>query len=204
MEENQHKVDWHISSKEAFTHYLTASYPVSLLSTANIWEILLRKNTHCAGKYVKLVRPGILRTCVENKIHWTIHVFWTIRWYSITTSSFLRREHIFPTVWFWGPNPHGVTGSWRRLERYNHSYVTDYDAEEAEGCCCCCCWGSCRGAPSLLLTNGYIVSQISWNNSNPSLLLEFRVVQLSPLPQECTKLLLCCIIAHFRKWKQRK
>ena len=73
----------------------------------------------------------------------------------ITTSSFLRREHIFPTVWFWGPNPHGVTGSWRRLERYNHSYVTDYDAEEAEGCCCL---GSCRGAPSLLLTNGYIVS----------------------------------------------
>ena len=36
MEENQHKVDWHISSKEEFTHYLTASYPVSLLSTANI------------------------------------------------------------------------------------------------------------------------------------------------------------------------
>ena len=154
MEENQHKVDWHISSKEAFTHYLNASYPVSLLSTANIGT--KSEKSFCArilivlGSMSSLSDQGFSEPASRNKIHWTIHVFWTIRWYSITTSSFLRREHIFPTVWFWGPNPHGVTGSWRRLERYNHSYVTDYDAEEAEGCCCL---GSCWGAPSLLLTN---------------------------------------------------
>ena len=145
MEEKQHKVDWHISSKEAFTHYLTASYPVSFyqlqISGQNLrnpsaqeyslcWEVCqacptrdsqnLRPETRFIGPFTFSEQSDDIPP--------------------ITTSSFLRREHIFPTVWFWGPNPHGVTGSWRRLERYNHSYVTDCDAEEAEGCCCL---GSC-------------------------------------------------------------
>ena len=88
----------------------------------------------------------------------------------ITTSSSLRREHIFPTLWFWGPNPHGVTGSWRRLEKV-----------EPQLCNWLPCWGSRR----LLLLRKlqrstksaphecYIVSpNYSWHNSNPSLLLD--------------------------------
>ena len=79
MEENQHKVDWHISSKEAFTHYLNASYPVSLLSTANI--VTKSEKSFCArilivlGSMSSLSDQGFSEPASKNKIHWTIHVF---------------------------------------------------------------------------------------------------------------------------------
>ena len=115
-------------------------------------RILLRKNTHCDGKYVKLVRPGILRTCVQKQD-------------SLDHSRFLnnqmifrpsRHQHFWEESTFFQHNgfegrthmaSQGVGDGWKR---WNHSYVTDYHAEEAEGCCC---WGSWKGAPSLLLMN---------------------------------------------------
>ena len=155
MEEKQHKVDWHISSKEAFTHYFNASYPVSFYQLQISGQNLRNPSAQEYSLWWEVCQACPTRDSQNLRPETRFIGPFTFSEQSddippITTSSFLRREHIFPTLWFWGPNPHGVTGSWRRLERYNHSYVTDCDAEEAERCCCL---GSCRGAPSLLLTN---------------------------------------------------
>ena len=107
----------------------------------------------------------------KNKIHWTIHVFWTIRWYSahhdITIS---ETRAYFSNIMVLGAKP-----TWRHRELATAGKV------EPQLCNWLPCWGSRR----LLLLRKlqrstksashecYIVSpNYSWHNSNPSLLLD--------------------------------
>ena len=131
-------MDWHISSKEAFTHYLNASYPVSLLSTANI--VKGSEKSFCArilivlGSMSSLSDQGFSEPASKNKIHWTIHVFWTIKWYSAHHDIIISETRAyFSNIMVLGAKP-----TWRHRELATAGKV------EPQLCNRLPCWGSRR------------------------------------------------------------
>ena len=115
---------------------------------------------------------GFSEPASKNKIHWTIHVFWTIRWYSTHHDIIISetRTHFSNIMVL------GAKATWRHRELATAGKV------EPQLCNRLRCWGRRR----LLLLRKlqrstksashecFIVSpNYSWNNSNPSLLLDY-------------------------------